>query len=414
MSLWQDFLDDVFGDENKPGKVMICFVNRQLEGMDGVQYKIKYDSMEKSGTTTEQAYCVELQPKSFAPIQTYVWSRKALAFKKLDDVVAEPGKKKLVRKALKTFKTSGHPDQLPKIPPNNPPPTKHAPAPAPGPSPKHNQGHNSQSTKNENNQPLSKPERPLPNGIMKEQLRKIFPKNKLGAPTDEHLQAVADELNKDLPKYKLDTPVRRAHFFGQVKQEAGSTFQGKEESLNYSAAGLMATFGYYKKHPKEAKEDGRIETKNKKGKKVITQQANQEVIANKVYGPPDTKKLGNTEPGDGWNFRGRGMKQLTGRDNYKKFKEYLHDTWSEDIDLISKPSLVSQMPYSIRSAVYFWVNKQCYVAADAGITDAAIDAVTKIINAGEINNHNAGAYDENKDPVLKRRENAKLAYAAFT
>lgn len=84
---WRDFLDEIYGDETKPGKVMICFINRYLEGLDGVQYKIKYDSREKSGTTTEQDFCIEVKPSSFNPIQTYVWSRKALAFKKLDDVM---------------------------------------------------------------------------------------------------------------------------------------------------------------------------------------------------------------------------------------------------------------------------------------------------------------------------------------
>lgn len=406
---WRDFLDDIFGDETKPGKVMICFVNRYLEGLDGVQYKIKYDGREKSGTTSEQNYCIEIAPVSFNPIQTYVWSRKALAFKKLDDAVPEAGHKKLVRKVLNTFKTTGKPDQLPKKTPNNPPPEKPAPSPAPGPSPTTNQGNLPQTTKNENNQPLAKPERPVPATITVEQLRKIFPMNR-GEPSDGRLQEVADELNSNLAKYKLDTPYRRAHFFGQIKRESPS-LSGAAESLSYTPEGLIGTFGYYKKHRNEALEDGRLEKKLPNGKKQILRNANQEVIANKAYGG----RNGNEESGDGWKFRGRGMKQTTGRGNYEALtKDYLR-TWGETIDFVAQPELVAKMPYALRSAVSFWVTNKCFVEADKGISDTAIDAVTKIVNSGEIVLNQKGAYkDPNKNPVLLRRQYVKLAYAALT
>ena len=110
MSSWKDFLDDETCNHDKPGKVMICFVNRYLEGMDGVKYKIKYNGHEKSGTTSTQDYCIEIAPDSLEPIHTLVWSRQARSYKKLDDVVAKLGRKKLVRKVLKTFKTPSKTD----------------------------------------------------------------------------------------------------------------------------------------------------------------------------------------------------------------------------------------------------------------------------------------------------------------
>jgi len=416
MSWWEDFLDDVFGDEKKPGKVMICFVNRHLEGLDEVRYKIKFDGQEKSGTTSEQHFCIELTPTSLNPIQTYVWSRQALAFKKLDDVVPEMGRKKLVRKIIKTFKTSGEPNQLPKTPPKNPAPAKPAPAPAPGPSPKTNQGNVPKTTKNENNQPLAKPERPVPASITVDQLRKIFPKNR-GVPTDAHLQEVVDELNQNLAKYKLDTPYRRSHFFGQLKRESPS-LSGAAESFNYTPEGLKGTFGYYQKqkHKNEAQEDGRLEKKLTNGKKQILREANQEAIANKVYSGPDgNKSLSNSLPGDGWRYRGRGVHQTTGRGNYEDFTEKYPETWGEPIDFLARPDLVAKMPYTLRSAVSFWVQNNCWKEADKGISDAAIDAVTGIINSGEVKNHNNGTYrDTDKDPVVLRRQYVKLAYAAFT
>lgn len=363
---WRNFLDDIFSDDTKPGKVMICFVNRYLEGLDGVKYKIKYDGREKSGTTSEQDFCIEVTPSSFNAVQTYVWSLKALAFKKLDDVVPEAGRKKLVRKVLNTFKTTG------------------------------------------------KPERPVPAAITVEQLRKIFPKNR-GEPSDAHLQEVADELNANLAKYKLDTPYRRAHFFGQIKRESPS-LSGAAESLNYTPEGLIGTFGYYKKHKDEAREDGRLEKKLPNGKKQILREAKQEVIANKVYiGPDGNPSLGNRILGDGWLYRGRGMKQTTGRDNYEGFTKDYSQTWGETIDFIAQPELVAKMPYALRSAVSFWVTKKCYVEADKGISDAAIDAVTKIVNSGEITLNQQGAYKAPKaNPVLLRRQYVKLAYAALT
>ncbi|ARU30463.1 hypothetical protein CAP31_01395 [Sulfuriferula sp. AH1] len=343
MSLWEDFLDDVFGHPNKPGTVMICFVNRYLEGMDGIKYKIKYDSHEKSGVTSAENYCIELIPTSFNPIQTFVWSRQAKAYKKLDDVVAEPRRKKLVRKMLKTFKVPGRTDKLPNTQPNRRP-DKPAPALPHGPSPTDPQGIKPDQTNNENGQPQAKPKRPVPEEITVGKLRKIFPKNHKGNSTDQHLQEVVDELNTDLPKYKLDTPVRQAHFFGQVKQEAGALLSGAAESLNYDAKGLKATFGsYYKNHPNEALQDGRSPTRK----------ANQEAIANKVYGPPDSKHLGNTEPGDGWRFRGRGMKQITGRDNYDAFRTNHKELWGMSVDFVASPDKVSEMPYAVRSAVVF-------------------------------------------------------------
>ncbi|WP_157662687.1 hypothetical protein [Sulfuriferula sp. AH1] len=399
----------MFGHPNKPGKVMICFVNRYLEGMDDVKYKIKYDGHEKSGVTTAQNYCIELSPSSFNPILTFVWSRQAKAWKKLDDVIAEPGHKKLVRKMLKTFKVPAKTEPLPDAPPTKPRPNQPAPAPAPAPSPAGDQGIKPDQGKNENGQPQARPERAVPGEITVAQLRKIFPKNKGGKPADAHLQAIADELNTDLARYKLDTPIRRAHFFGQVKQEAGPLLSGAPESFNYKASVLLAKFGYYKRHHDEAKTDGRTENS-----KVVLTTEQQRVIANKVYGPKGNTDLGNdkTQPNDGWNFRGRGMKQTTGRDNYQKFKEKHKELWGEDVDFIAHPDKVSEMPYAIRSAVVFWVYKHCWQAADAGMNDAAIDAVTHIVNSGELAAYNK--HPTTDSPVLNRRKFAKLAYAAFS
>lgn len=420
MSDWRNFLGDLGEDiseawntlNNEPGQVMICFVNRYLEGLDGVKYKIEHNrKVISEAKTTPNKYCITVSPTNFQPIDIFVWSRVKNTYKKLDNVVPNVGSKKLVRKILKTYKADGRTEPHAKNTRIAPPPPKPAAAPAPGPSPTDKQGVKPTPVKDESGLSKTDVERAVPDKITKEQLKKIFVKAEL-----VYLQQIADELNKDLPKYKLDTAVRRAHFFGQVRQETGTTASGGAESLSHTPERLIKVFGYYKNHKPEAQQDGRLEKPVPGKKKVeVTQAANQEVIANKVYGTGlKATRLGNKEPGDGWKYRGRGLKQTTGKGNYANFIAAHKKYWGEEIDFVANPDLVAQHPYSVRSAVVFWLTKKCWEAADKGMNDAAIDAVTKIVNSGEITIHLSGDYQANNNPVLNRRKFARLAYAAFT
>ena len=199
----------------------------------------------------------------------------------------------MVRKVLKTFKVQAQTRELPLTAPK-PRPTQAAAAPAPAPSPTSAQGVIPKQQTNESAQPQVKVDRPVPGQITVVQLRKIFPLNK-GVPTDAHLQAIANELNTDLVKFRLDTPTRRAHFFGQIKRESPN-LSGAAESLDYTPQGLKI-FSYYATYPEEAQADGRLEVKGPNGKRRVTRAADQQAIANKVYGP-DRKDLGNKLPGD--------------------------------------------------------------------------------------------------------------------
>ena len=114
-----------------------------------------------------------------------------------------------------------------------------------------------------------------------------------------------DALCDLLPKYGITTERRVAHFLSQCAHESGG-FKRLEENLNYSAKALRAVFGRYFGEPPKADADEYAR--------------NPEMIANRVYNDEYRKyKMGNTEEGDGWRFRGRGLKQLTGRDNYTRF-----------------------------------------------------------------------------------------------
>lgn len=202
-------------------------------------------------------------------------------------------------------------------------------------------------------------------------LQVIFTKAK---PAD--LQAVANELNANPAAYGLDTPLRLAHFFAQVREEAGPALQGKIESLNYAADRLPQIFGYYGKHPDEAKKDGYI--KDASGK--LVQSANEQAIANKAY----ANRIGNGDvaSGDGWKFRGRGFIQVTGRSNYTAITTQYKKTYpGSTTDFLNDPDAMAQFPHIVRSAVCFWLWKKLPALADKGEADANVNAITEQVNS---------------------------------
>ena len=159
-----------------------------------------------------------------------------------------------------------------------------------------------------------------------------------------------------LNKAEINTPRRLAHFIGQCLIETGF-LNFREENLNYSAAGLLNTFPkYYKGRPELAQQHAR----------------KPELIANHVYGG----RMGNTTPGDGWKYRGRGMIQLTGKENYERFSKVL------GLDLVSNPDVVAKdLKVAIQAAAAFWSNNGLNILADSN--NAA--AVSRGVNLGNPN-----------------------------
>jgi len=162
-------------------------------------------------------------------------------------------------------------------------------------------------------------------------------------------------MKKAMEYYKL-TPIRAAHFFAQTAHETGG-FKTFSENLNYSADGLQKIFGKY--FP------GDLENSYAK---------QPEKIANRVY----ASRMGNGDEksGDGYKFRGRGALQLTGKDNYTAFAQYLQKP-----EILTTPELVAT-EYSFESAFYFFDKNKLWSICDQGINDAAILALTKRINGG--------------------------------
>jgi len=162
-----------------------------------------------------------------------------------------------------------------------------------------------------------------------------------------------EPLKETFEKYKIDTPQRQACFIGQCMHESGG-FKLLQENLNYSAKALMATW------------PSRFPTEE-----IANQYARQpEKIANKVYGG----RMGNDveSSGEGWKYRGRGIKQLTGKENYERCGSGL------GVDLVSNPDLLLDPKYAALSAGWFWNKHNLNDLADKN----DIETMTKRINGG--------------------------------
>jgi putative chitinase len=173
-------------------------------------------------------------------------------------------------------------------------------------------------------------------------------------------------LLQHMPDAGINTPLRAAHFLGQIATESGG-FTKTVESLNYSVTALKTLFGRHRISIHDAEQFGRTPK----------QKANQTALANILYGGKFGRdNLGNLQPGDGWLFRGRGLKQLTGRDNYTRFSQ----SWLGSDALLSDPGRVAEPAGAVASAIWFWDTNNLNEVADRD----SVQAVTKIVNGGAV------------------------------
>jgi putative chitinase len=184
---------------------------------------------------------------------------------------------------------------------------------------------------------------------MKIDLKKLAPKTNA-----QRIADVQSHLDVILNKYQINTKLRVAHFLAQVMHESGD-FAHMSENLNYSADGLMKTF------PKYFNTDS-----------AASHSRNPQMIANRVY----SNRLGNGDvaSSDGWNYRGRGFIQLTGKENYTKFAKAIGKTLQETVKYLETA------PGALESAAWYWNSRNINAKADAD----DITAVTKLVNGGTI------------------------------
>ncbi|WP_406818439.1 glycoside hydrolase family 19 protein [Klebsiella pneumoniae] len=202
--------------------------------------------------------------------------------------------------------------------------------------------------------------------ITREMLRRIW--SDPGNVSDSVLDVVAEEFSNKFEVCNINTKNRLYHFFAQIYQEVGPTFN-LNEGFNYRPQVLINKFAYYRNHPQDAQTDGYIP-----GRQV----ANKQNIANRAYGGREGND--NIASGDGWRYRGRGMKQLTFKNNYRSFTNYHERVWGERVDFESTPDLLVETVYAARSALYFWDQNNLFSSADNGISRAVSDSITRIIN----------------------------------
>lgn len=161
-------------------------------------------------------------------------------------------------------------------------------------------------------------------------------------------------LNTAMSEFGIISTDDQAMFIAQVGHESGG-FCHIIENLNYSAEGLLTMFGKYFS-PQTAEMYGRT----------ATHPANQKGIANIIY----ANRMGNVEQDAGWNYRGRGLIQITGYNNYQDCGSGLNT------ELLSAPQLLEQDSYAARSAAWFYASKGCLKHT------GNVMAVTKIVNGG--------------------------------
>jgi putative chitinase len=165
-----------------------------------------------------------------------------------------------------------------------------------------------------------------------------------------------------LPMWEINTIERVAGFIAQCAHESNN-FRNLEENLNYKADSLLRVFPRYfgaapKRNPNEYAR-------------------NPEKLANYVYMDEFRSKqgaMGNVNSGDGWRFRGRGLKQLTGRNNYTNFAKTVNMTAEQAAEYVATKK------GAIDSACWFWDTAKCNAFADA----KDIVGMSKRINGGTI------------------------------
>ena len=196
-------------------------------------------------------------------------------------------------------------------------------------------------------------------------LTKLFPKTK-------NIPEVAEILEKH-KNFGINTNLRLAHFLAQVREEVGPEFKPVGENMNYSADRIEEIF------KKRFDMNG-----NKKLEEFEVQ------LIKSVIGYPEqisaiayVNRMGNGEAGtfDGWNYRGAGTLQITGKDNYKEVQRRI-DKYAptSNIDIIMYPKDIHTLEGSVLAGLGFWLWKDLYKIADKGISEVDVDNITRVIN----------------------------------
>ncbi|PRB00105.1 hypothetical protein CQ046_19835, partial [Chryseobacterium sp. MYb7] len=245
--------------------------------------------------------------------------------------------------------------------------------------------------------------------ITVEQLQKIYSEVK----DKMLLEDLAKSLNKYKKVFKLDTCARKAHFFAQSIQEAGTNLKGAlhGESLDYAAIDLPIQFKAFRKRNANGEAVDKYGNPTKDEKKTVPNDlaykygrsaenryiANEKKIAEIAYG----SRLGNKSVEDTWNYRGRGLLQITGRGTYAKIQQKINDLASDSKVQIAEGQDKDYTPNEAAvTGMVDWYKDNMYLEADKTGTLEDNDVVDLIIN---IINQDTNSRKQRKDNYKKTK-----------
>lgn len=213
--------------------------------------------------------------------------------------------------------------------------------------------------------------------------------------TLEEKSAIMNAFNEANEQFGLDKCRQKAHFFAQVLQEIGASVNvSNGESLNYPVENLplhfsrFSTTGRLRGAPNDlAFQHGRIDDRNiemlrrtYRRTNLRQQAANQEMIANIAYANREDLGNGSIESGDGWNYRGRGIIQITGKEKYTRINTRIDNDYpSFGIDI--NANNINNLREGTVASMAYWEEYGCKTKADAGVTRADLDNIVDIVNS---------------------------------
>lgn len=178
-----------------------------------------------------------------------------------------------------------------------------------------------------------------------------------------------DHINESMARFAIVSPASQAAFIAQMLHESANLTK-MMESLNYSPAGLMATFNTRKI------ERFTVESASRYGR-TAAHDADQRMIANIAY----ANRMGNgpVESGDGWRYRGRGPGQLTGHDNYSACGDAL------SVDLLADPDQVALPQVGCLAFGWFWAHgNRTGMSLNQLAEKGRIDDISIAVNGGTL------------------------------
>jgi len=183
------------------------------------------------------------------------------------------------------------------------------------------------------------------------------------SPNADIVALIVDGINTHGARFGLDQPHRLAHYLSNVALESAG-FTRQTENLNYTSA--QRIYDVFKGSSKSPRFRSIAEAQ--------PYVRSPEKLANKVYG----NRMGNTKPGDGWHYRGRTAKQLTGKSNYAGFTKWVRGIFADAPDFVADPDAITQNPWSFLATVWFWDANNCNMYADRNDPEN----LRRVINGG--------------------------------